>query len=113
MDHNIAEGKFDQLKGKVKQTVGEAIGNDKLANSGTADQVKGNLKEAWGHTKDAVHAIADDARAQTAVKREAAKEQSSQTAHNVRETIASGAQRAKDGIAAKAEEVKFEHKRTA
>ena len=41
MNRDIAAGKFDQVKGKVKQSVGEAVGNDRLANSGTVDQVKG------------------------------------------------------------------------
>ena len=40
MNRDTAEGKFDQVKGKMKQSVGEAFGNDKLANSGAADQVK-------------------------------------------------------------------------
>ena len=63
MNQDTAAGQFDQLKGKVKQAVGEAVGNDKLANSGAADQVKGAAKEAWGNTKDAAHAVADDVHA--------------------------------------------------
>lgn len=41
MNRETVEGKFDQLKGKAKQSVGEAVGNSKLANSGAIDQVKG------------------------------------------------------------------------
>jgi len=87
MNRNITEGKFDQFKGKVKQSVGEAVGNDRLANSGTADQVKGAAKEAWGNA-------------------EAHK-------HDVRAKITSTAQNVKDSVNAKAEDIKVQHKRSA
>ena len=65
MNRDIAEGKIDQLKGKAKQSVGEAIGNSNLANSGAADQVaKGAAKEALGATpRNAAKAVSDNARA--------------------------------------------------
>lgn len=53
MDKDRVSGKFDQAVGKVKQTVGEAVGNSKLANEGVADQVKGSAKDTWGNVKDA------------------------------------------------------------
>lgn len=102
MNRNTTEGKFDQFKGKVKQSVGEAIGNDKLANSGTADQVKGAAKEAWGNAQDAVGAASADAHAYA----EAHK-------HDVRAKITSTAQNVKDSVNAKAEDIKVQHKRTA
>ena len=49
-------GISDEIKGKVKQGVGEVVGDDRMANSGTADQVKGYTKQAWGDTKDAARA---------------------------------------------------------
>jgi len=55
MNTEQASGKFDQVKGKIKQGVGEAVGNQKLANEGVADQVKGSAKEIYGNVKDAVH----------------------------------------------------------
>jgi uncharacterized protein YjbJ (UPF0337 family) len=55
MNTEQVSGKFDQMKGKVKQGVGEAVGNQKLANEGVVDQVKGSAKEVYGNVKDAVH----------------------------------------------------------
>ena len=102
MNKNTTEGKFDQLKGKVKQSVGETVGNEKLANSGTADQVKGAAKEAFGNTQDAAKAVAADAHVHA-----------EEHGHDIRSKIASTAQNVKDSISAKADKVKAEHKRSA
>ena len=45
-------GKAEQVTGKIKEKVGEAIGNQNMANKGVADQVKGAAKETWGKAKD-------------------------------------------------------------
>jgi len=95
MNRDTVAGKFDQMKGKAKQSIGEAVGDDKLANSGTADQVKGAAKEAWGNTKDAAHTHAES------------------HAHDVREKITSTVQNAKESINQKAEDVKLQHKKSA
>jgi uncharacterized protein YjbJ (UPF0337 family) len=102
MNRDTAEGKFDQAKGKTKQSVGEVVGNERLANSGTADQIKGAAKEAWGNTKDAADAASRDTRMR-----------SESTAHDVREKMTSTAQNAKDKVNAHADDVKMEHKRSA
>lgn len=102
MNQDTVEGKFDQVKGKVKQSVGEAVGNERLANSGAVDEVKGAAKEAWGNTKDAAKAVADDAHAHAEAH-----------GHDVRSKITSTAQNVKDATNAKAEEVKLEHRRSA
>jgi uncharacterized protein YjbJ (UPF0337 family) len=102
MNRDTTEGKFDQVKGKVKQSVGEAVGNNKLANSGAADQVKGAAKEAWGNAKDAAKAVSDDAHAHAA-----------SHGHDVREKITSTAQNVKNATNEKAEEIKAEHRRSA
>jgi uncharacterized protein YjbJ (UPF0337 family) len=47
--HNSAE----QAKGKAKETLGEATGNDDLRDEGKADQLKANLKQAAEKIKDA------------------------------------------------------------
>ena len=44
MNTDKVEGKFDQVAGKIKQRVGEAVGNQKLANAGAAEQIKGPRK---------------------------------------------------------------------
>jgi uncharacterized protein YjbJ (UPF0337 family) len=50
-------GKVEQAVGKAKQSVGEALGNDKLANQGVADQAKGAAKQTWGNAKDAAKQV--------------------------------------------------------
>ena len=48
-----ANNKAEQVKGKVKETTGRAVGNERLEAEGVADQTKGNLKQAGEHVKDA------------------------------------------------------------
>ncbi len=59
MNKDQVTGKIEHAAGHVKQAVGEAIGNQKLANQGIADQVKGAAKETWGNVKDAANVNAD------------------------------------------------------
>lgn len=98
MSTETITGKFDQLKGKMKQSVGEATGNDRLANAGVADQVKGHVKEAWGNTKDAAHAVSHDARANTEVERDDATVRGESKAHSVRESIVNAAESVKESV---------------
>ena len=44
----------DKTKGKIKQAVGKATGNDKLVREGKIDVVKGSVK---GAVEDAKHAV--------------------------------------------------------
>jgi uncharacterized protein YjbJ (UPF0337 family) len=81
MNDSKASGIFDQAKGKIKQTVGEATNDQSLANEGAADQVKGHAKEAWGNVKDTASDL-----------------KHSHEAHNVRENITDAAEHAKDSI---------------
>jgi uncharacterized protein YjbJ (UPF0337 family) len=48
-----AKNKGEQAKGKVKETVGKAVGNESMEAEGKADQVSGNLKDAGEKVKDA------------------------------------------------------------
>ncbi|MCD2186905.1 MULTISPECIES: CsbD family protein [Actinomycetospora] len=48
-----AGNKIDEIKGKVKETVGKAVGNESLEAEGKADQGKANLKQAGEKVKDA------------------------------------------------------------
>jgi uncharacterized protein YjbJ (UPF0337 family) len=113
MNLDTAAGKIGQLKGKAKQSVGEAIGDSKLANSGTADQVKGAFREAWGNTKDAAQALSHDAHASAQAKSAEASQRAEDKGHDVREKIAATAQKVKNAVNAKADEIKTQHKRSA
>jgi uncharacterized protein YjbJ (UPF0337 family) len=62
MDKDRAEGKLDDVKGRVKRQVGEWTGDSDLQAEGTADQAKGKIQNAFGKAKDAVRDVADDAR---------------------------------------------------
>ena len=77
------KGKYNEVAGKVKQRVGEAVGNRQMANEGTAQQVKGHVQQAWGTVKETV--------ADHNADRE-------KTAHDVREKISSTAQNAKEHV---------------
>jgi uncharacterized protein YjbJ (UPF0337 family) len=45
---NEREGKADQVKGRVKQAVGDLSGNDKLKADGKVDETVGKAKTAVG-----------------------------------------------------------------
>lgn len=47
------ENKADEVKGKVKEAVGDATDDRELQTEGQADQAKGNLKQAGEKIKDA------------------------------------------------------------
>jgi uncharacterized protein YjbJ (UPF0337 family) len=47
-----AKNTTQQAKGKVKETVGRATGNDRLRRKGKADQVKGKVKQTGEKVKD-------------------------------------------------------------
>jgi uncharacterized protein YjbJ (UPF0337 family) len=46
------ENKAEELKGKGKESVGEATGDEQLQAEGETDQAKGNLKQAGEKVKD-------------------------------------------------------------
>ena len=62
MNKEEISGKVDQVVGKVKQGIGEAIGNQKVANQGVIDQAKGAAKETWGNAKDAANQVRESQR---------------------------------------------------
>jgi len=110
MNTDKVEGKFDQVAGKIKQRVGEAVGNEKLANAGVAEQIKGAAKETWGHAKDAANAVNDDTRARTRVEGESLKARTEEKAHDIREKITSTAQNVKNKMNEKLDNVRREHR---
>jgi uncharacterized protein YjbJ (UPF0337 family) len=62
MNKDELNGKVDQLKGKIKEGVGDATGNDRLRGEGIADQATGNVEEGFGKARrkvgDALHDVA-------------------------------------------------------
>ena len=57
------EGTFDQVKGKVKQGVGDLTGDDSLQIEGEADEASGETQQTWGKFKrgvgDTIDAVGD------------------------------------------------------
>ena len=104
MNTEKVEGKFDQVAGKIKQGVGEAVGNQKLANAGAAVQVKGVAKETWGNAKDTAATVHEDNRSRAAAKTE-------DTAHNLREKVTTTAQNVKNTVNEKLDDIKRDHQR--
>jgi uncharacterized protein YjbJ (UPF0337 family) len=95
MNKSNVSGKFDEMKGKVKQSVGEATHNDRMANSGAADQVKGSAKQAWGDTRDAA----------TSASRQSADDAEFE-AHKGRNKVVNMAKDTKDAISNRADDYK-------
>src|SRR5215470_3717790 len=98
MNKEQAGGKGEQAVGKVKQRVGEAVGNDNLANKGLKDQVKGAAKETWGDAKDAANKI-----------KESHQEAASEKAAEKRGKISQSVDNAKEKVKDKIEDFKERH----
>jgi uncharacterized protein YjbJ (UPF0337 family) len=54
MEKEHVTGKVDELKGKVKQGIGDATNDPGLKGEGVLDEVKGKLKQGFGDLKDAI-----------------------------------------------------------
>ena len=52
MDKEHVKGAAENVKGKVKEVVGQVGGNKTLEHEGKADQVKGSIHNAAGDAKD-------------------------------------------------------------
>ncbi len=48
------EGKIDEVKGNVKNTVGRATGDERTEAEGKIDEVTGNIKQGAADLKDKV-----------------------------------------------------------
>lgn len=53
-DHDRIEGAAANMGGKVKEAAGKVTGDEKLKAEGRADQVKGKVQNAVGGMKDAM-----------------------------------------------------------
>jgi uncharacterized protein YjbJ (UPF0337 family) len=62
MNKNELDGNVDKLKGKVKQAVGNATGDQDLHDEGVADEAAGTVEAGFGKARrkvgDAIHEVA-------------------------------------------------------
>jgi uncharacterized protein YjbJ (UPF0337 family) len=91
-------GKIAQAVGKVEQSVGERVGNQKLANKGLVNQAKGAAKETWGDVEDTAKQI-----------HESHKKTDSDNSTQNREKISQSVDNAKDKAKSRIEEFKRRH----
>jgi len=54
------EGKFDQAKGKVKETIGRATNDRNLEEEGNADRTGGKVQEGFGKVKRNIGEAVED-----------------------------------------------------
>jgi uncharacterized protein YjbJ (UPF0337 family) len=54
------EGKFDQAKGSVKETVGRAVNDRDLESEGQGDQAGGKVQEGFGTARRKVGETIED-----------------------------------------------------
>jgi uncharacterized protein YjbJ (UPF0337 family) len=52
MDKDRIHGAVDRAKGTAKESLGKAVGDEKLRTEGAADKVKGKVETAVGGAKD-------------------------------------------------------------
>lgn len=54
MDKDRIKGSAQNVKGKVKEAAGKALGDEKMKQEGRGDQVAGKVKNAVGGFRDTV-----------------------------------------------------------
>jgi uncharacterized protein YjbJ (UPF0337 family) len=54
MDHDRAEGSMKNIKGRVKEGIGKAIGDTKLETEGKMDKAEGRIQNSIGGMKDSL-----------------------------------------------------------
>jgi uncharacterized protein YjbJ (UPF0337 family) len=54
MDKNRIIGSANQIKGSIKQAIGKAVGNTRLQVEGRADEAKGKAQKLAGSISDTV-----------------------------------------------------------
>jgi uncharacterized protein YjbJ (UPF0337 family) len=62
MNRDELDGKTDQIKGRIKQGVGDLTDDQRLHDEGVADEAAGDVQEGFGKARrkvgDAVHDVA-------------------------------------------------------
>jgi uncharacterized protein YjbJ (UPF0337 family) len=57
MNKDQVKGSLEKAKGSVKETVGRALGNEKLQAEGAADKTAGAVQKKVGDVKDAIKTV--------------------------------------------------------
>ncbi len=60
MDKKSLEGQLDNLKGRIKETVGVATGDRELEAEGKLDELKGKIKDAAGNLREGIKKKLDE-----------------------------------------------------
>lgn len=60
MNRDILKGKWDQMKGSVKQKWGDLTDDDLMQIEGDADKLSGKLQERYGWAKEDADRHVDD-----------------------------------------------------
>lgn len=60
MDKDRVKGTADQVKGSIKEGAGKALGDEKLKQEGRVDKAKGKVESAVGGARDAVRDALND-----------------------------------------------------
>jgi uncharacterized protein YjbJ (UPF0337 family) len=50
----MSDGKYDEVKGRVKKAAGELTDNERLKTEGTVDKAAGKVKQGVDNVKDAL-----------------------------------------------------------
>jgi len=96
MNNSTAEGIFNETKGKLKQAVGETFDNQKIANEGAADEVKGHAQQTWGSVKDTAHDLSSQHTTPLNTSDPASRDE--HTGHDIRTGITNAAANVKESI---------------
>lgn len=54
MNEDTLTGQGREVGGAIKETIGNATGDQEIRNEGIADQVRGNVQQSYGAARDAV-----------------------------------------------------------
>lgn len=60
MNRDEIDGKGEQIKGKVKQAVGDLTDNSSLRDEGVADEAAGDVKEGFGRGRRKVGEVIEN-----------------------------------------------------
>lgn len=108
MNKETVAGKLEQAAGTVRQKAGEMFGDQKMANAGVTDQIKGAAKETWGRVKDVATERRDDVSAQAETRKDDLKARAEEKADQLRDEVVNTAQNIKNNISEKIDS--FRHK---